>query len=101
MFYERTPLLNFSETEERANFYEEPLNLKKEKRPYRKSTKSKKFKKKIKKIMSVKRKNNGEKVGKYDQIDPRFDFESREIDWNSNISKQLLKYTRVQVLDPT
>jgi hypothetical protein len=29
MFYERTPLLNYSETEERANFYEEPLNLKK------------------------------------------------------------------------
>ena len=101
MFYGRTPLLNYSETEERADFYEEPLNLKKEKRQYRKSTKSQKFKKKIKKTMSVKRKNNGEKVGKYDQIDPRFDFESREIDWNSNISKQLLKYTRVQVLDPT
>ena len=101
MFYERTPLLNYSETEERANFHQEPLNLKKEKRPYRKSTKSQKLKKKIKKIMSVKRKNNGEKVGKNNQIDPRFDFESREIDWNSNISKQLLKYTRVQVLDPT
>ena len=101
MFYERTPLLNYSETEERANFHQEPLNLKKEKRQYRKSTKSQKLKKKIKKIMSVKRKNNGEKVGKYNQIDPRFDFESREIDWNSNISKQLLKYTRVQVLDPT
>jgi hypothetical protein len=41
------------------------------------------------------------KVAKNDEIDPRFNFDSKEIDWTSNMSKQLLKYTYVKVLDPT
>ena len=106
MLSDKTPLLNYSETEERASFYKEPFTYKKEKQQYRKSNKFQKFKKKKNKNMSGKRKHNGagvvsKKVAKNDQIDPRFDFESKEIDWNSNISKQLLKYTHVQVLDST
>ena len=104
MFYDKTPLLNYSKTEERASFHQEPFKFKREKRHYQKSTQN--YKKKTNKKMSVKRKINGnglmpKKMVKNDQIDPRFDFESKEMDWNANISKQLLKYTRVQVLEPT
>jgi len=100
MLFEKKPLLNYSEIEERASFFEEPKSYKKEKRSYKKTVKPRiskklgKYRKRSKKIMSVKRRKN-------EEIDPRFDFESKEIDWNSNISKQLLKYTRVEVLDPT
>ncbi len=41
------------------------------------------------------------KIAKTDQIDPRFNFDSKESDWISSMSKQLLKYTNVKVLDPT
>jgi hypothetical protein len=107
MLYKKAPLLKYSETEERASVYEEPFTLTKQQQYKKLNTSPKKYKKtKKKKRMSVKRKANLNglvqiKVAKNDQIDPHFDFVSKDIDWNANIPKQLLKYTHVQVLEPT
>jgi hypothetical protein len=56
--------------------------------------------------MALKRSKNGHsfvvnKMAKTDHIDPRFNFDSKEIDWTANMSSQLLKYTHVKVLDTT
>ena len=106
MFYERPPLLNYSETEERASIQKLPFSYTKQSQHSQKSHTFKEYTKIKKTAMSGRRKNNGEvsvpkKVARNDQIDPRFNFDSKEIDWNLNISKQLLKYTHVQVLEPT